>query len=229
MNNLIKFDIINGTQENKISTTFSKYLNIIKNYIEKDRTFLKENYEETKKEKEIILNDIENYILKKIYFYVFPEEQIEIDKIFYKKTVQLKWIKPKHFDIKQIYEHELKTAENYIKKMDKGKSVMEKIIFLYNANNTINNVIKFSSENDENVGADDLTPIFQYIVIKAQPERFYSNLFYLKCFMGKEKLKGKYGFLFRNLEFAGEFIMNISYEKLNVSEEEFNKFMKDCE
>ena len=190
---------------------------------------MKENFEETKKEKEIILNDIENYILKKIYPYVFPEEQIEIDKIFYKKTLQLKWIKPIHLDIKKIYEHELKTAENYIKKMDKGKSVMEKIILLYNANNTINNTIKFSSENDENVGADDLTPIFQYIIIKAQPERFYSNLFYLKCFMGKEKLKGKYGFLFRNYEFAGEFIMNISKEKLNITDEEYEKFMKNCD
>ena len=87
----------------------------------------------------------------------------------------------------------------------------------------MNNTIKFSSGKNEEAGQDELTPIFQYIIIKAQPPRIYSNINYIKCFLDDDDLTGELGFLLSQMESATCFIMNIDYKSLKITEEEFNK------
>ena len=127
-----------------------------------------------------------------------------MDKEFYETTCKLSWIKPEQLDIKKIYINELKFAEKYM-----------------DAHNTINNTIKFSTGKINDAGADDLSPIFQYIIIQARPKRFFSNINYIKCFLGPNQLKGIYCYLLSQMEFVPEFIMRIDCVKLKISEEDF--------
>ena len=109
------------------------------------------------------------------------------------------------------------------------KSIRDKLFCVSSAYNTVNNTIKFSSGKNDDAGQDELTPIFQYIIIKAQPPRIYSNINYVKCFLDEEDLTGELGFLFSQMESATFFVMDINYQSLRISEEEFNRNIKACE
>ena len=123
---------------------------------------------------------------------------------------------------KKIYISELKFAEECISRIDEGKTVYDKLKSIADAHNTINTTIKFSTGKNDDAGADDLSPIFQYIIIKAKPKRFYSNLYYIKCFLGSSQITGINAFLLSQLEFAGEFINKIDHIKLKMSKNDFD-------
>ena len=110
--------------------------------------------------------------------------------------------------------------------MENKKSVHDKLYCISQAYETINNTIKFSSGKNIDAGADDLAPIFQYIIIKAKPRRLYSNIYYIKCFIRNEQKTGIYGFLLSQMVFSAEFITNINHEKVKLSKEEFDKKMQ---
>ena len=59
-------------------------------------------------------------------------------------------------------------------------------------------------------------------IIKAQPQRIFSNINYIKCFLDEEQLTGELGFLLSQMESATCFIMNISYESFRITKEEFD-------
>ncbi len=49
---------------------------------------------------------------------------------------------------------------------------------LINISSKIKNIIQFNNGNDV-IGIDDTLPIFQYTVIKAQPDKFSSDFEYM--------------------------------------------------
>ena len=87
----------------------------------------------------------------------------------------------------------------------------------------MNNTIKFSSGKEENSGQEELVPIFQYIIIKAQPKRMFSNINYIKCFLDEREISGQYGFLLSQMEMAASFILNVTPKQLKITKEEFDK------
>ena len=216
----VQEDIRNGEQKHKIYKTLKDYLNIIELEINKSEIFKNE----LEIEKTYIKNGIQNYILKKIYKSVFPKDSLKKDKEFYSKVCKLSWIKPEMLEIKKIYINELKFAEECISKIDEGKTVYDKLKSIADAHNAINTTIKFSTGKNTDAGADDLSPIFQYIIIKAKPKRFFSNIYYIKCFLGKNQITGINGFLLSQMEFAGEFINKIDHVKLKMSKNDYD----DC-
>ena len=86
----------------------------------------------------------------------------------------------------------------------------------------MNNTIKFSLGIQKDPEKDELIPIFHYIIIKAQPKRMYSNINYIECFLEESELNSVPGALLEQMKSAANFIVNIKYNQLNVSEEEFN-------
>ena len=216
INYYVKEDIAKGEQRHKFYKTLNDYIEIIQNSINKSEIFNKDS----DIEKLFIKEGIQNYILKKIYKSVFPKNPLEKDNEFYIKVSKLSWITPDKLDVKKIYVNELKFAEKCISKIDEGKTVFDKLKSIAEAHNTINTTIKFSTGKNDDAGADDLSPIFQYIIIKAKPKRFFSNIYYIKCFLGNSQ-KGINGFLLTQMEFAAQYILKIDYVKLKMSKEEF--------
>ena len=69
-----------------------------------------------------------------------------------------------------------------------------------------------------------MVPIFQYIILKAQPKRMHSNINYIKCFLAGTDSKA---FLLSQIESATSYIGNLNYEELKMPKEEFEeKFEK---
>ena len=220
----IEEDINSGKRDNGIFQTFVQYKSILKKHIKSSKNLLLYNiFPKNESTYTEIANKIEDYIMRQIYIYIYPKEPLDEDKNFYEQTKRLNWILPEHLDIKKIYINQLSNAIYWIQKIDEKKSIREKLFCISNAYNIMNNTIKFSSGKNENAGQDELTPIFQYIIIKAQPPRLHSNINYIKCFLDEEQLTGELGFLLSQMESATCFIMNMSYESLKITKDEFDK------
>jgi hypothetical protein len=229
LSNLVKEDINRGNRKNQIYASFENYLDIVKSKIKnsKKNKDLFENI--TDKEVEEISDKIEDHILRKIYKYIYGDTSLENDKAFYNKTLCLDWVEPEQLEIKKAYVNQLGYAELCIKKMNEVKSVFDKLNCIKDAHTNMNNTIKFSSGKIDDAGQDELTPIFQYIVIRARPQRIYSDIHYIKTFLGDSSLRGQEGFLVTQMESATSFIMSINHEQLKMSKEEYDKKIKEAE
>ena len=147
---------------------------------------------------------------------------MNLDKNFYMKTKSIGWVTPNMLEIKCISIEQLYFTQKCIERLDEAISVNDKLNCIREAHASLNNVIKFSFGNDSDAGQDEITPIFQYIIIKAQPHRIYSNIYYIKSFLEESELSGSKGFLVTQIESAVSYIEKINHESLKISLNEFN-------
>lgn len=98
--------------------------------------------------------------------------------MFFELTRRLSWVKPSNLDIdpKFVNEDLWQSAIESLKKMDFEKSPYDKLKCVLIAQKILCNSISFSSGKEDSAGADEILPIFIYIVIKSQPKRYISNL-----------------------------------------------------
>ena len=215
----IREAIIKGENKYNISEIIGKYMELVAKKIRENKTIFGELNDEKLEE---FSKNIENHIIRKIYKYVYPPNKSEIDLKIQNDTRTLGWIQPENLDIKKLYVNQLKSAEKYISKMNESKSVFDKLECIQNAFVIMNNTVKFISGKNENAGQDEMTPLFQYIIIKSQPERFYTNINYIKCFLSSTDLISKYGFFVTQMESACTYILHIKASDFKMNEEEFN-------
>ena len=214
-------DAKKGDRENKAYEIIGNYMDCVKKQIKDPEN--KILFGEIKeKETTEFLEKIENHIVRHIYKYVYPQRKSDKDLKFFEITRDLEWIQPEHLEIKKLYVNQLKFAEKYIKQIDKEKSVFDKLECIHNAYVTMNNTVKFISGKNEDAGQDELTPLFQYILIKSQPEKIYTNIFYIKSILSEADLIGPKGFYVSQMESASDFISQIDYNTLKMGKEEFD-------
>ena len=220
---IITKDIINGERDDQIFKTFKNYMDIIRKKIKSPSNANNNLFTNiTKKEIDNVVEIIENFILTQMYKYIYPVESLEEDKEFYNKTKCLDWVMPNNLEIKKYYVDQLGMAELCIKKFDSSKSLFDKLSYIKDAFTNINNNIKYSEGKNEEAGQDEMVPIFQYILIRAQPKRIRTNINYINCFLSEEHMDGQFGYYVSQIESSFKFIMNINYNDLNMSKEEFD-------
>ncbi len=98
--------------------------------------------------------------------------------MFFELTKRLSWIKPDNLDIDPRYVNEdlWQSAMESLRKMDFEKSPYDKLKCVLIAHRILCNSISFSSGKEKSAGADEIFPIFIYIMIKSQPRRLISNI-----------------------------------------------------
>ena len=176
-----------------------------------------------------IKKKIEDYILKKIYKFVYPKKPIGFDDKFYNTTRCLDWVTPEQLGIKKEYVNQLGFAELCIKKMEEAISVTDKLECISNALDTVICTVKFSrEENTNNISNEELLTIFMYILIKAQPRRINSNISYIKCFAEDEVIKEKKEKLFNLMDNATIKVLKINHLYLKISREEFKNNFEEA-
>ena len=215
----IKKDILKGEPTHCICTLFEDYMTFLKDSLIKNFKHLID-YE---KEVDEIINKIEEYILHKIYIFVFPITPLEKDLTFYKTTKTYDWIPATYFGVKEDIPLEaIQDSISYLLQIEeKAFSIYEKIKCAKIVKNNIKKINEFYF-NKKGDSFDDEIGIFTYIVLKAHPKRFISNINYLKCFANFKKYPDFEGF--KNMCLVSiETISNVTAESLKMTNEEFNK------
>ena len=160
---LVSQDIQRGKRTNQIFKTFKDYLEIIKKRL-KAPVNNKNLFNDITDYNEIV-EKVEDHILRQIYKYVYPKTKSDLDKNFYKKALSLGWITPNMLDIKKISVKQLDHTQKCIEQLEEGNSVNDKLNSIREAHASLNNAIKFSNGDESNAGQDEITPIFQYIIL----------------------------------------------------------------
>ena len=201
--------------------TINVYFKELKNSIKNDILLCKLTIEEFYQ----VLYGLENYILKKLYQKFYPTKQSKVDIFIYKKCSRLSFIKPdniiKDKKFKNINENLLKISIGYVKEMDNNKTPMDKINCFGKALNFLSNSMEFNSGKAD-FGVDDLLPLLIYIVIKAKPERLYTNYNYCLLYLNRDLNKRQYGSLLTQIGVITNIIKKMKYTDLNnVTKEQF--------
>ena len=218
-------EIIGGLRKAKIYKVFTDYLNIIKKRM-KDPIINKNLFKEFNEYNDL-LEKISDYIFRQIYKYILPTKKMGRDEKLFKKTQSLSWITPNMLDIKNIKEKQLEYPIKCIKQLEEVKSVNDKLICIREAHASLNNVIKFSNGSDSDAGQDEITPLFQLIIIKAQPKKISTNISYIKTFLDESELSGSKGFLMTQMDSALSYIENVDENSFRMKELELMNNQKE--
>ena len=119
------------------------------------------------------------------------------------------FIIPEDLGIKGINKSETESAVKFIKKIESSSSAFDKMNCVLSAINALNSCVKFSTGKDEDGGADNITPLLHYSIIQAMPEKFITNIYFMKAFVNDQD-NGVAAFTISQLEQAVSFINSLA-------------------
>lgn len=199
-----------------VGGAFFDYINLVKNVLLEER--LSEDDIDT------TIEEIEKHITSSMYNHIFPNKASIEDTNLHNRTLELDWVKPEHMDIDPSNRNEdmWLFAIEALKNIDSYRAPSDKLNCLGDCMSIVVNVLSLMSTGSGGVGTDDSLPIIIYVVLKAKPERLYSNLNYISKFRHHTKMIGLKGFVFQQFQSAATFIESLDYRSLTISSEEYS-------
>jgi len=178
----------------------------------------------------------ESYLIGALHSELFSkvqQENEENDLKLQKRIKSLSWVMVQHLDIEislkdpnvQLY---LDQAISNLIELGSKKIPLEKLTCVVNCSKTIFKLLQVSR--NEPASADQFLPAFVYVIIKANPPLLHSNIQFITKFANSTRLiSGEAGYYFTNLCCAVTFIEKLNGQSLNLSEEQFNRYMNGDE
>ena len=212
-------DILEFEKKLKIDEILKLYFNELKNVVKNEKIISRFSEEDIL----LIIYELENYILLKLYGKLYPKKETKADIFFYKKSCRLDFIKPENLinNKKMINEKLLQFAINDIKEMNRQLTPIDKIKNFWKAIDILKNSMTFNSGKTD-LGLDDTLPFIIYIVLKSKLKNICTTLDYCTTYINQEFAKKNYGNLLIQLDMVIKIIQNMKYNELiNVSKEQF--------
>ena len=217
-NDINPFQIISELSINK---KIFDYFDIIKNYFIHEKNTTEEIYDQIYDEK------LKNYVMNKIYKKIYPNEIEYEDSKLFEKTMHLSWVEPNMIipgdTSLDVLDNILPDILEEFKKLNTENSPFTKLKCIKKIFEYIGVIVKFNDggegENRE-IGAEDITPYLNYVLIRACPVRLFSDIKFIKFF---SKNEGKMDYDFLNVEVMCKNILESTYKNFNISESEYIK------
>eukprot|EP01016_Furgasonia_blochmanni_P042612 TRINITY_DN5673_c0_g1_i10.p1 TRINITY_DN5673_c0_g1~~TRINITY_DN5673_c0_g1_i10.p1 ORF type:complete len:217 (+),score=36.60 TRINITY_DN5673_c0_g1_i10:124-774(+) len=159
----------------------------------------------------------------------FPRRPSLKDLEFQDKCLLLDWLTYDHMKIPKDFRNDevLRYAASLLMRIDQFETTIEKLEVITEFYNAIVGSMALSSASGGAKGADDLLPVFTYVVIKAQPARLYSNINFIKGFRESKKLQGTAGYAFTNIQVVAYYIESLSSESLGMDDFEYEENVRE--
>ena len=213
-------DIFEMLKELQLPKKLKSYFNRIASHF--DRKFKKTH--DSKYDYNEFKDELADYVMKKLYEKIYPQDPCMKDTLTFKKCVMLSWTEPKHFISQKknyVYDSFLPDVIALFKQIHQEKTPVKKMECVKNIFKLINSVIKFNDRKSD-CGADDSTSILIYSMVQASPFFIYSDLKFLETFYEKEKQGIEESYLVQ-LFLALDFIDNIEANTLGMDVNDFNQ------
>ncbi|KAJ3589049.1 hypothetical protein NHX12_009897 [Muraenolepis orangiensis] len=181
---------------------------------------------------ERVMDQVEKYIMTRLYKSVFCPETTDDEKkdlATQHRIRALHWVTIEMLcvamdeEIPEVSDNVVKAITDVIE-MDSKRVPQDKLACITQCSKHIFTAIKITR--DEPASADDFLPALIYIVLKANPPRLQSNIQYITRFCNPSRIMtGEDGYYFTNLCCAVAFIEKLDAQSLNLSTEEFERYM----
>ena len=173
-------------------------------------------------------NKIYDYIMSKINLKIFPQDDVEDNKL-YKNELMLSWVKPEHLmkgKKDYIIDIFLPDVTKFFNSLENNFSPRKKIENINNIFKFILQIIEFNRNYKKDVGIDDQFPILCYCFIKIKMSKFLSNLKFIELYRNSLINKVNESELVQ-LFAVCKLLLNIKYDNLHgITKEEFDKNCK---
>ena len=225
--NLAKYQLLQGInpidimKELSIKFKLNNYFEIIKEKIIKSQVLDLKIYESLYKQK------IKDYIMNKIYEKIYPPEPDELDSKIYKKSMILSWVEPNLILEEKdyyIFDNILPDILNEFKKINISKTPYMKLKCMKKILEYTINLIKFNEGEDKKPSQEEITPVLNYVFIKAHPFKINSDIEFVKLFLNND---GNNENNLTNIESICALVLNINNLTFHLTEEEFSKKCKE--
>ena len=165
--------------------------------------------------------------MNKIYKKIYPREIEYEDSKLFEKTMHLSWVEPNMIipgdTSLDALDNILPDILEEFKKLNKATSPYIKLKCVKKIFEYISIIVKFNDGGEggnREVGAEDITPYLNYVLIRACPVRIFSDIKFIKYFLKNE---GKFEYDFLNVEMMCRTILDSTYKNFHISESEFIK------
>jgi len=151
------------------------------------------------------------------------QEDVERDGVLAQKISIYSWVSEEHLDIPKVSDSGrrfLNLAQQELLKIRSYRAPRDKIICVLNCCKVIFGLLKHAKSDSS---ADSFMPLLIYVVLRANPEHFVSNVQYILRFRNQDKLGGEAGYYLSSLMGAVQFIENMDRTTLTISDEDFEK------
>ena len=205
-----------------VGGAFFDYLQIVKEILRREL--------QSEEDIEMCLEEIEKHITSNMFHHIFPKDASAGDLKLYNRTLEYDWVKPEHLDIIPANRNEAmwKFAIEALRSIDNYRAPADKLNCFVDCMSIIVNVLSLMSSGSGGVGTDDSLPIVIYVVLKAKPQRLYSNLNYISKFRHQSKMIGLKGFVFQQFQSAASFIEYLDRNSLTVDGQDYDAMVKMC-
>jgi hypothetical protein len=210
--------ILDVIRELEIPTKINDYIDYVLKKVSNQLKFSHNNdYKDFK-------NKLFDYILIKLHDKLYPAYPEEADINILKNCYKLSWCECKHFikNKKNNFDIILDDIKKQFNQLEIEKSPRKKMLAINQIFKTIEKILQFNEEDKKSGAADDILLILQYLFVRIQPKKIFTDIEYAKLFMNDNNGLNQYQLV--HLTAVCQIYQDFSYVHLNgVTEQEFNE------